>query len=100
MANEGEIVDAGWVSLSRSGKSLSIMVMNQMFFVPLSDLQKVLDKKKARASIKQWIEKGIGSRDNQKTASSKSKENDERKRRSDSPRPVKDYKNRGMRNFT
>ena len=46
----------GWVSLSRSGKSLSIKVLDQTFFVPLRDLYQVLDQKKDRAEVKQWIE--------------------------------------------
>jgi len=54
---EGEVVDAGWVSLSRSGKSLTIKVLDQIFFVPLRDLQKVLDQEKRRADVKQWVEK-------------------------------------------
>jgi len=41
--SEGKVVTVGWVSLSRSGKSLSIKVLNQMFFVPLRDLYPVLD---------------------------------------------------------
>jgi len=52
---EGEIVDAGWVSLSRSGKSLTIKVLDQIFFVPLRDLQKVLDEEERRVSVKQWV---------------------------------------------
>ena len=36
MEEEAEVVDAGWVSLSRSGKSLTIKVLDQMFFVPLA----------------------------------------------------------------
>ena len=55
--SEGEVVDVGWVSLSRSGKSLSIMVLNQIFFVPLRDLEKVLNEEQRRASVKQWIVK-------------------------------------------
>lgn len=55
--SEGEVVDVGWVSLSRSGKSLSIMVQNQIFFVPLRDLEKVLNEEQRRASVKQWIVK-------------------------------------------
>jgi len=50
------IVNVGWVSLSKSGKSLSIRVANQMFFIPLRDLYQVLDGKRARAELKQWIQ--------------------------------------------
>jgi hypothetical protein len=53
--SEEEVVNAGWVSLSRSGKSLNIMVMNQMFFVPLRDLRKVLDEERGRVDVKQWV---------------------------------------------
>lgn len=52
---EEEVVNAGWVSLSRSGKSLTVRVLNQSFFVPLRDLWEVLDKKRGRATVKQWI---------------------------------------------
>ena len=54
--SEEDIVTVGWVSLSRSGKSLSIKVLNQMFFVPLRDLYPVLDGRRERAEVKQWIE--------------------------------------------
>jgi len=52
---EGEIVNVGWVSLSRSGKSLTIRVMDQMFFVPLHDLQKVLNEERGRVDVKKWV---------------------------------------------
>jgi len=55
---EEEVVNVGWVSLSRSGKSLNIMVMNQMFFVPLRDLWKALDGERGRVDVKQWVKKG------------------------------------------
>lgn len=55
---EGEAANVGWVSLSRSGKSLTIKVLDQMFFVPLRDLQKVLDKERRRVDVKQWVERG------------------------------------------
>lgn len=51
-----EIVDVGWVSLSRSGKSLTIKVLNQNFFVPLRELHKVLDGDESRVAVKQWRE--------------------------------------------
>jgi len=54
---EGEIVDAGWVSLSRSGKSLTIKVLDQIFFVPIRDLQKVLNEEEQRADVKQWVKR-------------------------------------------
>jgi len=56
--SEEEVVNAGWVSLSRSGKSLNIMVTNQMFFVPLRDLRKVLDEERGRVDVKQWVKIG------------------------------------------
>lgn len=52
---EEEVVNAGLVSLSRSGKSLITRVLNQRFFVPPRDLQKILDKERGRANVKQWI---------------------------------------------
>jgi hypothetical protein len=55
--SEGKVVTVGWVSLSRSGKSLSIKVLNQTFFVPLRDLYPVLDGRRERAEVKQWIER-------------------------------------------
>ena len=55
---EGEAVNVGWVSLSRSGRSLTIKVLDQMFFVPLRDLQKVLDQERQRVDVKQWGERG------------------------------------------
>ena len=54
---EEEVVNVGWVSLSRSGKSLNIRVMNQLFFVPLRDLWKVLDEERRRTDVKQWIKR-------------------------------------------
>jgi len=54
--SEGKAVTVGWVSLSRSGKSLSIKVLGQTFFVPLGDLHQVLDQKRDRAEVKQWVE--------------------------------------------
>ena len=59
---EKEVVKAGWVSLSRSGKSLNIIVMDQMFFVPLRDLWKVLDDERGRVDVKQWVKKGTEER--------------------------------------
>jgi hypothetical protein len=57
--SEGKVVAVGWVSLSRSGKSLSIKVLDQTFFVPLRDLYQVLDRKRDRAEVKQWIEQQV-----------------------------------------
>jgi len=54
--SEGKAVTVGWVSLSRSGKSLSIKVLGQTFFVPLRELYQVLDSKRDRAEVKQWVE--------------------------------------------
>jgi len=42
MGEGEEIVTIGWVSLSKSGKSLTVRVLNQLFFVPLRDLDSVL----------------------------------------------------------
>ena len=53
---EKEVVNVGWVSLSRSGKSLTIRVLNQLFFVPLRDLDSVLKGDRNRADVKQWVE--------------------------------------------
>ena len=53
---EEEVVNVGWVSLSRSGKSLTIRVLNQLFFVPLRDLDSVLKGDRNRADVKQWVE--------------------------------------------
>jgi hypothetical protein len=55
---EEEVVNVGRVSLSRSGKSLTIMVMNQMFFVPLRDLREVLNGERGRVDVKQWVKRG------------------------------------------
>ena len=55
--SEGKAVTVGWVSLSRPGKNLSIKVLGQTFFVPLGDLYQVLDQKRDRAEIKQWVER-------------------------------------------
>ena len=49
-------VDVGWVSLSRSRKSLTIRVLNEIFFVPLRELHKVLDGDERRTPVKQWRE--------------------------------------------
>lgn len=54
---EAEVVNVGWVSLSRSRKSLTIKVLDQMFSVPLRDLNRVLDGEERRADIKQWVER-------------------------------------------
>jgi hypothetical protein len=59
---EEEVVNVGWVSLSKSGKSLNIRVMNQMFFVPLRDLWKVLDEERGRVDVKQWVKRGTEER--------------------------------------
>jgi len=59
---EEEVVNVGWVSLSRSGKSLNINVMNQMFFVPLRDLWEVLDEERGRVDVKQWVKRGAEER--------------------------------------
>ena len=56
MSNKSEVVDAGWVSVSKSGKSLTIRVMNQLFFVSLRDLESVLQGYRNKATVKQWVE--------------------------------------------
>lgn len=56
MGGEERIVDVGWVSLSKSGKSLTIRVLDQLFFVSLRDLDPVLKGFRSRANVKQWIE--------------------------------------------
>ncbi len=55
-AGEEKIVDVGWVSLSKSGKSHTIRVLDQLFFVSLRDLDPVLKGFRSRANVKQWIE--------------------------------------------
>jgi len=56
MGEEEKIVNVGWVSLSKTGKSLTIKVLNQLFFVPLRDLDSVLQGYLNRADVKQWVE--------------------------------------------
>jgi len=56
MGEEEKIVSVGWVSLSKSGKSLTIRVLNQLFFVPLQDLDSVLKGYRNRVDVKQWVE--------------------------------------------
>jgi len=56
MGEEEKIVNVGWVSLSKSEKSLTIKVLNQLFFVPLRDLDSVLQGHRNRADVKQWVE--------------------------------------------
>jgi hypothetical protein len=53
---EGNVVSVGWVSISRSGKSLTIRVQRQSYFVPLGDLYRVLEKERERAEVKKWVE--------------------------------------------
>jgi hypothetical protein len=52
---EEKIVKVGWASLSRSEKSLSINVLNQQFFVPLRDLDLVLNGDRKWVDIMQWV---------------------------------------------
>lgn len=56
MSGEGKTVEVGWVSLSRSGKSLTVKVLGQIFFVKLGDLHQVLNGELRRASLWQWVE--------------------------------------------
>jgi len=53
---EERVVKAGWVSLSISEKSLTINVLKQRFFVPLRDLDSVLNGDRKWADVKQWVE--------------------------------------------
>lgn len=55
MDEEEKVVNVGWISLSNSGKSLTIRVLNQLFFVPLRDLDSVLKGHQDRADVKQWV---------------------------------------------
>ena len=55
---EEEVVNVGWVSLSRLGKSLNIRVKDQMFFVLLRDLWKVLDEERGLVDVKLWVKRG------------------------------------------
>jgi hypothetical protein len=56
MDREEKVVDVGWVSLSKSGKSLTIRVLDQLFFVSLRDLDSVLKGYRNRVDVKQWVE--------------------------------------------
>lgn len=56
MGEDEKIVNVGWVSLSNSGKSLTIKVLNQLFFVSLRDLDLVIKGYRDRADVKQWVE--------------------------------------------
>lgn len=56
MGEEEKIVTVGSVSLSRSGKSLTVRVLDQLFFVSLRDLDSVLKGYWIRADVKQWVE--------------------------------------------
>jgi len=73
---EEEVVDAGCVSLSMSGKSLTIRVVNETFFVPLRHLRKVLDGETRRADVKQWVKRDT--RRKKISANSKRKEGEVR----------------------
>ncbi len=55
MGEEEKVVNVGWVSLSNSGKSLTIRVLDQLFFVPLRDLDSVLKGDRYQADVKQWV---------------------------------------------
>lgn len=55
MLEEDKAVNVGWAGLNKSGKSLTLKVLDQLFFIPLGDLYQVLDKKKKRAFIKRWV---------------------------------------------
>jgi len=56
MGEGEEIVNVGSVSLSKSGKSLTIRVLNQLFFVPLRDLEAGINGFCIAADLKQWVE--------------------------------------------
>ncbi|MHA2316048.1 MAG: hypothetical protein ACXACF_12395 [Candidatus Hermodarchaeia archaeon] len=56
MAGNEKVANVGWVSLSKSRKSLTIRVLDQLFFVPLGDLDSVLKGHRNRTEVKQWIE--------------------------------------------
>jgi len=56
MAGNEKVANVGWVSLSRSGKSLTIKVLDQLFFVSLRDLDSVLKGHRYRTEVKQWVE--------------------------------------------
>jgi len=56
MDQEEKVVNVGWVSLSKSGKSLTVRVLDQLFFVSLRDLDSVLKGYRNRADVKQWVE--------------------------------------------
>lgn len=56
MAGNEKVANVGWVSLSKSRKSLTIRVLDQLFFVPLRNLDLVLKGHRNRTEVKQWIE--------------------------------------------
>jgi hypothetical protein len=58
MAGNEKVANVGWVSLSKSRKSLTIRVLDQLFFVPLRDLDSVLKGHRNRTEVKQWVEQG------------------------------------------
>lgn len=55
MAEDSKVADVGWVSLSKSRKSITVRVLDQLFFVPLRDLDSVLKGTRNRTAIKQWV---------------------------------------------
>lgn len=56
MAGNENVANVGWVSLSKSRKSLTIRVLDELFFVPLRDLDSVLKGHRNRTEVKQWVE--------------------------------------------
>jgi len=58
MTGNEKVANVGWVSLSKSRKSLTIRVLDQLFFVPLRDLDSVLKGHRNRTEVKQWVEQG------------------------------------------
>ncbi|MDH5783032.1 MAG: hypothetical protein OEZ35_05145 [Candidatus Bathyarchaeota archaeon] len=56
MAGNEKVANVGWVSLSKSRKSLTIGVLDQLFFVPIRDLDSVLKGHRNRTEVKQWVE--------------------------------------------
>ncbi len=56
MAGKGKVANVGWVSLSKLRKNLTIRVLDQLFFVPIRDLNSVLKGHRNRTEVKQWVD--------------------------------------------
>ena len=70
MGEEEKVVNVGWVSLSNSGNSLTIRVLDQLFFVPLRDLDSVLKGHRDRTEAKQCNGLSKGKKNGQRKSDS------------------------------